>query len=129
MTTRPPITYTRPTPNPELDAARHDDDLEAAIELHETAEREALGIVTKQFQAIKKPADWFNANLFAAGHCAESILQGAFDDSNDAVSDAYAELMVDPTKEAREKLLKAMADWFSSVYAFEVYTEWLEDIQ
>ena len=129
MTTRPPITYTRPTPNPELDAARHDDDLEAAIELHETAEREALGIVTKQFQAIKKPADWFDTNRFAIGYSAEAILQGAFDDSNDKVSDSYSEFMTNPTPEAREKLIEAMAEWFSSVYAFEVYTEWLEDQQ
>lgn len=129
MTTRPPITYTRPTPNPELDAARHDDDLEAALELHETAEREAMGIVTKQFQAIKKPEDWFDTNKFAAGHSAESMLQGAFDDANDDVADRYAEFMIDATPEAKEKLLKAMAEWFSSVYAFEVYTDWLEDQQ
>lgn len=126
---KPSLQYTGPTPNPELDAARHEADLEAAIELHETAEREALGIVTKQFQAIKKPADWFDTNKFAAGHSAESMLQGAFDDANDDVADRYAEFMIDATPESKEKLLKAMADWFSSVYAFEVYTEWLEDIQ
>ena len=129
MTTRPPITFTRPTPNPELDAARHDDDLEAALELHETAEREALGIVTKQFQAIKKPEDWFDTNKFAAGHSAESMLQGAFDDANDDVADRYAEFMIDATPDSKEKLLKAMAEWFASVYAFEVYTDWLEDQQ
>ena len=120
------MTYTE---NPELDAARHDDDLEAALELHETAEREALGIVTKQFQAIKKPADWFDTNKFAAGHSAESMLQGAVDDANDDVADRYAEFMIDATPEAKDKLLKAMAEWFSSVYAFEVYTDWLEDQQ
>ena len=123
------LKYTWPTPNPEIDAARHDDDLEAALELHETAEREALGIVTKQFQAIKKPADWFDTNKFAAGHSAERMLQGAFDDANDDVADRYAEFMIDATPEAKEKLLKAMAEWFSSVYAFEVYTDWLEDQQ
>ena len=123
------LKYTGPTPNPELDAARHDDDLEAINDMHETAAREAPGIVLKQLQAIKKPADWFNANLFASGNCAESILQGAFDDSNDAVSDAYAEFMIEALPYAKAKLLKAMADWFASVYAFEVYTEWLEDIQ
>ena len=123
------LKYTGPTPNPAADAANHDDDLEAALELHETAEREALGIVTKQFQAIKKPEDWFDTNKFAAGHSAESMLQGAFDDANDDVADRYAEFRIDATPESKEKLLKVMADWFSSVYAFEVYTEWLEDIQ
>ena len=126
---KPSLQYTRQTPNPELDAARNDDDLEAALELHETAEREALGIVTKQFQAIKKPEDWFDTNKFAAGHSAESMLQGAFDDANDDVADRYAEFMIDATPGSKEKLLKAMAEWFASVYAFEVYTDWLEDQQ
>lgn len=129
MTTRPPITFTRPTPNPELDAARHDDDLEAACDLQDEAARRAPGIVLLQLKAIKKPADWFDTNRFAIGYSAEAILQGAFDDSNDKVSDSYSEFMTNPTPEAREKLIEAMAEWFLSVYAYEVYTDWLEDQQ
>lgn len=117
------MTYTQ---NPELDAARHDDEIEAADALHETANREAPGIVIKQLAAINTPGDWFDTNLFAAGNSAESILQGAFDDANDDVADRYAEFMLYATPDARNKLLQAMATWFSSVYAFEIYLDWME---
>lgn len=119
------MTYTE---NPELDAARHEDEEQAADDLHEKAKREAPGIVLKQLQAIKKPGDWFDTNKFVAGNSAESILQGAFDDSNDDVADRYAEFMIDATPRARDRLLQAMADWFASVYPFEVYTGHLEDL-
>lgn len=119
------MTYTA---NPELDAARHEDEEQAADDLHEKAKREAPAIVLKQLRAIKKSRDWLDASKFAAGNSAESILQGAFDDSNDDVGDRYAEFMIDATPEARDKLLQAMADWFASVYAFEVYTEWLQEL-
>lgn len=119
------MTYTA---NPELDAARHEDEEQAADDLHEKAKREAPGIVLKQLKAIKKPGDWFDTSKFAAGNSAESILQGAFDDANDNVADRYAEFMIDASKEARDKLLQAMADWFASVYPFEVYTEWLQEL-
>lgn len=120
------MTYTE---NPELDAARHEDELDAEDELRQEAERRAPAIVLNQLKAIKKPGDWFDTDKFHFGNSAESILQGAFDDSNDDVGDRYAEFMIDATPEARDKLLKAMADWFASVYAFEVYTEYLEDMQ
>lgn len=121
--------YTGPTPNPELDAARHDADCEAHDELMQKAAKEAPGIMLKWLQALKKPGDWFDSNKFPCGHSAESILQGAFDDSYDDVADRYAELMIEALPYAKEKLLQAMSAWFCKYWAYEVYTEWLEDQQ
>lgn len=118
------MTYTA---NPELDAARHDDEEQAADDLHEKAKREAPAIVLKQLQAIKKPKDWWEKYSFAGGNSAEDILQQGMS-VNDDVADRYAEFMIDATKEARDKMLQAMADWFASVYAFEVYTDHLEEL-
>ena len=120
--------YTGPTPNPELDAARHDADCEAHDELMQKAAKEAPGIMFAWLQALKKPGDWFD-NRFPAGKCAEDVLFGAMEDSDDAVSDSYAEFMVTGDQEARQKLLQAMATWFCKYWAYEVYTEWLEDQQ
>lgn len=118
------MTYTE---NPELDAARHEDEDQAADDLHEKAKRDAPAIVLKQLQAIKKPGDWFNRKLFATGNSAEDLLRGAFADSNDDVADSYAEFVIDMTPAAKEKLFIAMAAWFSKSFAWEIYTEWLED--
>ena len=120
------MTYTE---NPELDAARHDDEQEAANDFQQKAEREAPGIVLRQLQAIKTPADWFNQKLFAMGNSAEDLLREAFADSDDDVADRYAEFIIDMTPAAKEKLFIAMAAWFSKNFAWGIYTEWLEDQQ
>lgn len=122
------LKYTWPTPNPELDAARHDADCEAHDELMQKAAKEAPGIMLKWLQALKNPADWFD-HRFPSGHCADGILFCAMDDSDDDVSDRYAEFMVTGAQEARQKLLQAMANWFCKYWAYEVYTDWLEDQQ
>lgn len=128
MNARPPI-YLGPTANPNADAERWNDEQEAAEALHEAAARQAPGIVLRQMKAIKTPAGWYDKKRFAIYNSAQDILQGAFNDSNDDVSDRYAEFMIDATPEAREKLLEAMAAWFASVYAVEIYTDHLEDLQ
>ena len=126
MTTRPPITYTRPTPNPELDAARHDDDLEAALELHELAATQAPAIVFTQFAKIVKPGDWFDKYVFAGAMSADELLYQATQARDDAVIRAYAELMV---SDAAEPLRNAIAENFAERNAFGIYTDWLEDQQ
>lgn len=120
------MTYTA---NPELDAARHDDEAEAADDFQQQAEREAPGIVLKQLKAINTPRQWFDRKLFASGNSAEDLLRAAFDDSNDDVSDRYAEFIIDMTPESKEKLLVAMANWFAKDFAWEIYMEHLEDQQ
>lgn len=128
MNARPPI-YLGPTPNPHADAERWNDEEAEADALHETAAVLAPGIVLKQLQAIKTPADWFNRKLFATGNSAEDLLREAFADSNDDVADRYAEFIIDMTPAAKEKLFVAMAAWFSKSFAWEIYTEWLEDLK
>ncbi|MGU3628124.1 hypothetical protein [Comamonas sp. C24C] len=126
MNARPAI-YLGPTANPHADAERWNDEDAASDALHETAAVQAPGIVLRQLKSIKTPTAWFDKKRFAIRNSAQDILQGAFDDSNDDVSDRYAEFMVDATPQAREKLLEAMAAWFASVYAFEIYIDHLED--
>lgn len=127
MTTKLPITYTGPTPNPELDAARHDDELEAADDFRQEAAREAPGIVLKQLQAIKKPGDWYDKFTFHGGNCAEDILRDGMS-ADDDVADAYAEYMLDATPAAREKLLVAMANNHANLYALEIYTDYVKGL-
>ena len=127
MNARPPI-YLGPTANPHADAERWNDEEEAADALHEAAAVLAPGIVLKQLKAIKKPKDWWEKYTFHGGNSAEDILrEGA--SVNDDIADAYSEFMIDATPEAREKLLEVMAAWFASVYAVEIYTDHLEDLQ
>lgn len=118
------MTYTA---NPELDAARHEDEEQAADDLHEKAKREAPAIVLKQLLAIKKPKDWWEKYTFHGGNSAEDILQEGMS-VNDDIADAYSEFMIDATPQAREKLLEVMAAWFASVYDVEIYTDHLGDL-
>jgi hypothetical protein len=121
--------YSGPTANPCADAEAWNDQQEAADDFQQKAATRAPYLLLRQLQAIKKPADWLDPQRILGRFSAEEILRDALGDSDDDVADRYAEFMIDATPEAKEKLLKAMAEWFSSVYAFEVYTEWLEDIQ
>lgn len=121
--------YTGPTCNPTADAERWESEQEAADERQEAADREAPGIVFRQLQAIHKPAGWFDARKFLGRYSAEEILRDAMDDSDDDVSDRYAEFMIDTTPAAKEKMLKAMAVWFCKTWAHEVYTDYLESLQ
>lgn len=115
------MTYTE---NPELDAARHDDELQSADDMHETAKREAPGILEKQFAKLTKPADWFDKYAFAGGMSADELLYQAMEASDDATQAAFAELMV---SEAAKPLREAIAAHFAKLHAFAIYTEWLED--
>lgn len=122
-----PITYTGPTPNPELDAARHDADLDAADDFRQEAARHAPGIVLKQLQAIKKVRDWWDKYEFHGGNSAEDILRDGMSVDDD-LADAYAEYMLDATPAAREKLLVAMADNHANLYALEIYTDYVKEL-
>lgn len=122
------LKYTGPTPNPELDAAQHDDDLEAACDMQDTAARNAPGIVLQQLKAIKKPKDWWDKYTFHGGNSAEDILQNGMSVDDD-IADRYSEFMIDATPEAREKLLEAMAAWFATLYSLEIYTDWLKELE
>lgn len=120
------MTYTA---NPELDAARHEDELEAADDFQQEAEREAPGIVFKKMQAINTPKGWFDHRKFIGRYSVEEILRDAMDGSDDDTCDAYFEFMAEATKEAKEKMLQAMATWFCKTWAYEVYTEHLESLK
>lgn len=114
------------TQNPELDASRHDDDQEAADAFQQKAEIEAPNLVFKDLQAIKTPGDWFKST-FHAGNCADEILSEGMSDS-DEVADAYAEFIFYATPEAKQKMLRAMADWFGKQHALEIYSDHLKDL-
>lgn len=115
------------TDNPELDAARLNDEEEAAAEFYDKANQEAPGIVLDQLRAIKTPSGWYE-RVFALRNSAQDILQAAFSDSSDNVADRYAEFIIDMTPEARDRMYIAMAEWFASVWAYEIYTEHQEDL-
>lgn len=116
------MTYTE---NPELDAARHEDEEQAADDLHEKAKREAPGIVAKQFAKIVKPGDWFDKYVFAGGMSADELLYQAMEASDDATQSAFAELMVSP---AAQPLREAIAAHFAKLHAFAIYTDHLEEL-
>lgn len=117
------MTYTE---NPELDAARHDDEQDALDEFYQMAHIEAPKLVLKDLQAIKTPSDWFNST-FHAGNCADEILSEGMSES-DEVADAYAEFIFYATPEAKQKMLRAMADWFGKQHALEIYSDHLKDL-
>lgn len=118
------MTYTE---HPELDAARFSDAEEASDAFYENAKQEAPGIVLDQLRAIKTPTGWYD-RVFALRNSAQDILQAAFSDSNDNVADRYAEFIIDMTPAARDRMYIAMAEWFASVWAYEIYTEHQEDL-
>jgi len=118
------MTYTE---NPELDAARHDDEMEAADDFQQKAEVEAPKLVLKDLQAIKKPRDWWATAIFHGGNSAEDILRDGMCVDDD-IADAYAEFITDATPEAKAKMLQAMAAWFGKLYALEIYTDHLKDL-
>lgn len=118
------MTYTE---NPELDAARHDDELEVDDDFQQKAEIEAPKLVLKDLQAIKTPRDW-EKYTFHGGNSAEDILRNGMSVDDD-IADRYSEFMIDVTTAARDKLLEAMAAWFAGVYALEIYTDHLKDLQ
>lgn len=115
------MTYTQ---NPELDAARHDDDLDALDEFNEKAKTEAPRLVLKDLQAITKPGDWFDKRTFHGGNSAEDILRDGMS-VDDGIADRYAEFVIDATPEAKQKMLGAMADWFAKIYALEIYSDYM----
>ena len=119
------MTYTA---NPELDAALHDDEIEAADEFQQKAEIEAPKLVMKDLQSIKKPRDWWATALFHGGNSAEDLLRDGMSVDDD-IADAYSEFITAPTQEAKEKMLMAMAAWFGKLHALEIYTDWLEDLK
>ena len=116
------MTYTA---NPELDAARHEDEEQAADDLHEKAKREAPAIVAKQFAKVVKPGDWFDKYVFAGGMSADELLYQAMEDSEDSVQAAYAELMI---SDAAKPLRDAIAEHFAKLHAFAIYTDHLEEL-
>lgn len=128
MNARLPL-YTAPTSNPTADAERWESEQEAADEHREAAALEAPGIVLRQLQAIHTPADWFDHCKFLGRYTAEEILRDAMDDSDDDVCDSYAEFIIDMTQAAKEKMLQAMAAWFSKTWAHEIYDDYLESLQ
>ena len=105
----------------------NDEEAEAHDAFVQKAQVEAPGIIDKQLKAIKKPADWFKCK-FSAGFSADEMLQLAISQSNDDAGDAYAEFIVDATQEARDKMLKAMATHFASIYAYEIYKEYCDEL-
>lgn len=117
------MTYTE---NPELDAARHDDELEAADDFQQKAEIEAPKLVLKDLQAIKTPRDWWEKYTFHGGNSAEDILRDGMNVDDD-IADRYSEFIIDVTPESKDKMLRAMADWFGKQYALEIYTDYLKD--
>lgn len=122
MNARIPV-YSGPTADPAADAARWNDQQEAADDFQQEAAAEAPYILLRQLQAIKKPADWLDASRFLGRFSAEKILRDALGDSDDAVTDRYAEFIVDTTPQSKERLLLAMAEWFCSTWAYEVYSD------
>lgn len=123
MNARPAI-YLGPTANPHADAESWNDEEEAADALHEDAAVRAPGIVAQQFAKVVKPADWFDKYVFAGGMSADELLYQAMEASCDAVTDAFAELMVSP---AAQPLRDAIAAHFAKLHAFAIYTDHLED--
>lgn len=121
-----PIRYTGPTANPADDAARFDDEQDAADAFYEQAQVEAPKLVLKDLQAITKPSDWFKST-FHGGNCADEILSEGMSSSDD-IADSYAEFMVSPSAEAKDKMLRAMADWFGKLHALEIYSDHLKDL-
>lgn len=115
------MTYTE---NPELDAARHDDELDAYDEFNQKAQVEAPRLVLKDLQAINKPGDWFDKRTFHGGNSAEDILRDGMSVDDD-IADRYAEFVIDATPEAKQKMLSAMADWFGKIYALEIYSDYM----
>lgn len=111
------------TQNPELDAARHDDELDALDEFNEKAQAEAPRLVLKDLQAIKTPGEWFRST-FHAGNSAEDILRDGMS-VDDGIADRYTEFVIDATPEAKQKMLRAMADWFGKIYALEIYSDYM----
>lgn len=106
-------------PNNDEEAEEHD----AFVQ---KAQVEAPGIVYKQLKAIKKPTDWFKRS-FHAENSADEVMQLAIESSDDACS-AYVEFMVDSTQEARDKMLLKIADYFTSIYAYEIYKDYCDEL-
>lgn len=127
MNARLPL-YTGPTANPCADAERYENDREAADEWSQEAAREAPQIMFRQLQAIHKPTAWFDQRKFLGRYSAEEILRDGIGDSDD-VADRYAEFIIDLTQTAKEKMLKAMAEYFCKTWAIEVYTDYMESLQ
>lgn len=114
------------TANPEVDAANWNDAQDASDEFYQRANIEAPKLVLKELQAIKTPSDWFNST-FHAGNCADEILSEGMSDC-DEIADAYAEFIFYATQEAKQKMLRAMADWFGKLHAAEIYSDHLKDL-
>lgn len=115
------------TQNPEVDAARHDDELEAYDEFNQKAQVEAPKLVLKDLQAITKPGDWFDKRTFHCGYSAEDILRDGRSVDDD-IADRYAEFVIDATPEAKQKMLGAMAEWFGKIYAMEIYSDYMTEL-
>ena len=122
MNARIPV-YSGPTANPCADAEAWNDQQEAAADFHQEAATLAPGILLRLLQAIKKPADWLDPQRILGRFSAEEILRDALGDSDDTVTDRYAEFIVDTTPQSKERLLLAMAEWFCGTWAYEVYSD------
>ena len=127
MNARLPL-YTGPTANPCADAERWNDEQDHSDELREAAAKEAPDIMFRRLQAISKPTAWFDQRKFLGRYSAEEILRDGIGDSDD-VADRYAEFIIDLTQAAKEKMLKAMAEYFCTTWADEVYTDYMESLQ
>lgn len=121
-----PNRYFGITDNPCDDAARFEQDQADYNAFCEKALVEARNLVLKDLQTITKPSDWFKST-FHGGNCADEILSEGMSSSDD-IADAYAEFMVSPSAEARDKMLRAMADWFGKMHALEIYSDHLKEL-
>lgn len=120
--------YTGPTQNPEIDAARHDDEAEAFEEIGEKAAKIAPEIMLKKLQAIEDTGGWVDRKKFHGGNSANCILFDALSAGCTEVEDKHTYFMATMLKPGRDRLLEAMADWFAGIYAIEIYEEWLKEI-
>lgn len=119
------MTYTA---NPELDAARHEDALAATADFHDEAMRNSPLIVYSDLKRINTAAQW-NSTLFPGGHSAQEILDWALGDKDQETTDSFDAFLLTGDLAERDKMLKAMAEFFAKVYFLEIYTAHLEDLQ
>lgn len=115
-------TFTLVTANPELDAARHDNDRENSDEWSQEAMRQAPLIIQRQLDACR-PADWFKCRLDVPGSMSpDEVINDAVIEDPDAAT-ALAELMASP---AAQPLRKLAAAWVGKKYHLDIYQSHLE---
>lgn len=116
-------TFALATANPELDAARYENDREDNDEWSQEAARQAPLIILKRLQGTA-PTDWFKKRIEAAGAwSADEIVLDAVADCPEA-AEAHAELMASP---AAQKLRQLSAEWLAKRHHLAIYHDHCEE--